>query len=532
MKKIKYLLYVLIICLFGTISVKAASISVKTNATTVAVGNTIKVTVTVNNTGQSAGKVGAWEYCISYDSSKLTLTSGTTCVLDGTVGLTSASTTFTFKAIASGSSKVTVKNYLLSDYDTEMPMSTTAGSVTIKSRTQAEIEASYSTNANLKELAITDYQLTPAFDKNTTDYTLEVPNEVENITISASKEDSKSTVTGDGTKELTEGLNRFEIVVTAEKGNKKTYVIEVTRKELNPIMVNVDGEELAIIRKADAIEVPSYYTLGEITIDGENVPALKSDITGYTLLALKNEVGDIHLYVYDDKNNSYTIYNQLGMEEFTFIPLSTTTPLKNYSNIKKININDVEIDSYIGEEDNGIVLVYGMNAKTGEVNWYKYDSKENTFQRYIDGEDSNKNSDLYFILAITFISISLLTIILLIIIMATNSKIRKKNDKLIEMLKATRNDTKKEVKEEVKNQTKENESKQTSAKVKVKDEIDIYQLPPKDLRKLAKQADPSKKLKDEEDEEEKVEEVAKVEEVQEEVKHKKTSTKKTKKEKK
>ena len=63
-------------------------------------------------------------------------------------------------------------------------MNTSASSVTIKTMTQAELEATYSTNANLKSLTVDGYELTPAFDKNTLEYKVEVPNEVASVNVS------------------------------------------------------------------------------------------------------------------------------------------------------------------------------------------------------------------------------------------------------------------------------------------------------------------------------------------------------------
>ena len=145
MKRISLLVVFVMLMFVGIYNVDAAtaSISVSANTKTVKVGNTVKVTVKV-----SSSDLGSWEYCISYDSSILKLTSSTadasTCVKAGVVsslGQTTSSETFTFKALKSGSSKVTVKSYAVYAYSDEKPMSTSAGSVTIKTQTQAEIDA-------------------------------------------------------------------------------------------------------------------------------------------------------------------------------------------------------------------------------------------------------------------------------------------------------------------------------------------------------------------------------------------------------
>ena len=65
-------------------------------------------------------------------------------------------------------------------------------------------------------------------------------NAVTSISISAAANDTKATVSGTGTKTLNAGDNTFSIVVTAENGVTKTYIVRVTRAaagpSFNPVM--------------------------------------------------------------------------------------------------------------------------------------------------------------------------------------------------------------------------------------------------------------------------------------------------------
>src|SRR5699024_4335017 len=123
---------------------------------------------------------------------------------------------------------------------------------------------------------------------------------------------SGASVSGTGEKELTEGMNSFKIVVTAEKGNKKTYTININRKELNPINVKVDDKDYTVVRKEDVLTAPTYYTSTTIKINDGDVPDFVSEITGYTLVGLKDEEGNISLYSYNE--GDYKLYQQIDTE--------------------------------------------------------------------------------------------------------------------------------------------------------------------------------------------------------------------------
>ena len=74
-------------------------------------------------------------------------------------------------------------------------------------------------NNNLSSLLITNTNID--FSKNKTEYNLSTNSS--EVLISATKEDTKASITGDtGKKLLNYGLNKFSIVVYAENGNKKT----------------------------------------------------------------------------------------------------------------------------------------------------------------------------------------------------------------------------------------------------------------------------------------------------------------------
>ncbi len=84
-------------------------------------------------------------------------------------------------------------------------------------------------NNNLSSLSLSTGSIN--FSPGNTNYSVNVAASVTSITISATKEDSKASVSGDGTKGLGYGNNTFNVVVTAENGSKKTYTINVNRAD-------------------------------------------------------------------------------------------------------------------------------------------------------------------------------------------------------------------------------------------------------------------------------------------------------------
>lgn len=86
-----------------------------------------------------------------------------------------------------------------------------------------------SSNSNLKSIELSSGHID--LIKNSVSYEIEVDNSVENITISGQTEDENATVEGFGEKTLVIGENNFTIVVTAENGNKTTYILKINRLE-------------------------------------------------------------------------------------------------------------------------------------------------------------------------------------------------------------------------------------------------------------------------------------------------------------
>lgn len=84
-----------------------------------------------------------------------------------------------------------------------------------------------STNNNLSSLSVNIGNI--SFNKDTTSYRLTTKSS--SVNISASKEDSRASITGDiGSKGLNIGTNTFRINVFAENGSTKTYTITIVRE--------------------------------------------------------------------------------------------------------------------------------------------------------------------------------------------------------------------------------------------------------------------------------------------------------------
>jgi len=133
-----------------------------------------------------------------------------------------------------------------------------------------------SSNANLSDLGIRPNDFT-GFKMGTTTYDVTVPEDVEQVEVYATAQDSKTTVTGTGIKTLEKGVNNLAVVVTAEDGTTKTYTINVTREGKEENTENVQdqysGDGLASLKVGDLKLSPEFDTnIYEYTVKyiGEN----------------------------------------------------------------------------------------------------------------------------------------------------------------------------------------------------------------------------------------------------------------------
>lgn len=419
MKRIKKFFMAMLIGLLFPCIVNAASGSINiASSSTVVVGNKVTVTVTIS----SGTKMGSWQMSLNYDKSYLQLTNSTardggTFMIDYAEdpGVLKKTYTFTFKTLKSGTTKLSVDGYRAYVSSDLSALNLSANTKQIRIITQAELEASYSKNNNLSALEVEGFTLTPEFKTDILEYSVVVPENTKEVNIKATVQDKRASVNGIGTQAVNPGANKFSVVVRAQSGAEKTYVINVEVKDENPINVAVNGKNYTVVKIKENLPAASLYTETTININGFEIPAYKNDNTNLVLVGLKDEEGNISLYIYNKDKNEYQEYNEIGVNKITIYPLTSNEEIKGYKK-DTITINGVKVDGYYYTKDSDYVIIYGINVETGDKGFYMYDKKMQSLIKYNDEYiiDLNKKIELYSYIIIGFSGVFILMIIIMI----------------------------------------------------------------------------------------------------------------------
>ena len=239
-KVVKYLSIIICTFIISISYVKAASYDVSVTSNTVTVGNSITLTIKGNDL---AGK-----FTLSSSNSGVASLSGSSLWIDNN------SQSVTISTSNAGTAVITITPTDVTSYDGNTITGNKTVTITVNSKptsnpnnggnktgttTTPKPTKKKSSNNNLSSLTIEDYNLDKEFKKEVTEYSVVVENDVKKIKINAQLDDSSAKVEGTGEVEVKEGNNKIEIKVTAEDGSTKTYVINVTVKELNPVEVTI-----------------------------------------------------------------------------------------------------------------------------------------------------------------------------------------------------------------------------------------------------------------------------------------------------
>lgn len=435
MKKIwMALLFIVSLGLF-TLKVEAASGTIKiSSSSTVVVGNTVTVTVTLS----SSSALGAWEFDINYDSSYLRLTSstaennGTYFVNYGNGSMKSKTYTLQFRALKSGTTNITVGSYDVYDWN-ESSMSISRSNKKLTLMTQQELEASYSKDNNLKGISVVvgeeTYDLEPEFDRDTLEYTVTVPTGTTMVNVSATKNDSTASVSGDGEIEVSEGLNTIPIVVTAQNGDEKTYNLIINVEDQNPINVKIDDKNYTVVKSDTLLTAPTTFTQSSIQIEEFDIPAFVNEDIGYTLVGLKDENGNIRLYRYN--NGEYSLYNEFSSKSYILVPVSFSKELDYIKTT--VEINGSVVDAYKYSEDTNLVIINAIDLETGDENLYLYDPSNGSAMVFDDTfvESTKDTIRNYTYVIFAFAGALFLMLILILGLLHSTKKKQKKINQFI-----------------------------------------------------------------------------------------------------
>lgn len=371
MKRIKWILIMTILIMLPSSYVDAASIRLRSSSSSVTQGNKVTVTATISD-GMAIFFTEGKLVCTGAGVNKETSLSFEN--MDNNVKQHS----FSLSITPTQTGKVTCKT---------VGAKYTGGSsgnwtnIENKSLTINVVKPrEKSTNNNLKSLSVEGYTLSPEFNKDTLEYTVELEASVEKIMVNAEKADSYASLSGGGEIAVSEGDNRIEIKVTSETGKEKVYVINAVVKDSNPITTTVENKKLTVVKKASSLTKPDLFEETKIKINEMEIPAFYNEATKTTLVGLRDENGKIELYIYDQDKNSYQKYLTLVGTEFHLIQKEAKGIPEGYQKVTK-KIDDIEYTAY-QKNKSDFLLLYGTILENGNEGWYSYDTKEKTLQRY------------------------------------------------------------------------------------------------------------------------------------------------------
>ena len=249
--KIKLIL--LLACIFLmllTVKVFAASISVSPSKSSISPGESFSVSITANGaTGKASvsvqnGSVSSSSLWLE-PSGSVTVTAGSSGTVKISVSAVDMSDSAGNEVSPSGSASVTIvqpsssssssgssSGSSSSSQSKSSSSSTTKKTTTTNTSTTKPVEEEQKSNNALLASVVIENEgivLIPGFAKDALEYTVNIPNEINELNITATPEDEKATVEIKGNTDLKVGENEITLDVTAEDGTKQIYTIKVIK---------------------------------------------------------------------------------------------------------------------------------------------------------------------------------------------------------------------------------------------------------------------------------------------------------------
>lgn len=415
------------IILIFNVKAHADSANISVSSVSGNVGDTVSVSVQVTPDTDAMAQLS-----VAYDTNFLEYVSGGSNgvagivmdILDDVKAGTTGEVVINFRLRQAGSTTVSVADntqvYAINGNGDE-PISNinkTNGTVTINATTAASND-SHLSGLNVQAVSqngdSTAVVYTPSFSPDIFEYRADLPATTTKLVVSTTLSDTNATTKVSGTR-IDPGNNKTTITVVAEDGSQSQYILYTTRQSEATTETTTEGESSSeetttafdrspkqikslnkyLIQDFSLITIPEGFEEGTASYDGNTIAVLKGIAKELTLVCLADDAQgtNAEIYIYNEASGAMDkmINITSSQKMYTIIPTDDSYVGPEGYTQTNLDINGVGIKAWIKAEGSEFYVVYAMNWN-GEKALYMYDIKEQTMQRFVEGNKSQSFED-------------------------------------------------------------------------------------------------------------------------------------------
>ena len=416
----------LTVIMMFNVKANAANASISVSSASGSVGDTVSVDVTVKPEGAALAQIA-----VSYDTNYLEYAGGgnggeagiVMDALDISEGST-GTTTIKFKLKKAGTTTVSISSAstrvlevnAADPENANMNISKTDGSVAINAASSASADSHLSglvVQAVTQSGDSTTVSYSPSFSPDVYEYRADLAANTSKLVIATTLSDSNATTKVSGTR-IDPGDNKTTITVVAENGSQSQYILYTTRASEGTTETTSEGqsEETTtdfdrspklissiskyLIQDFSLVSIPEGFEESTSTYNGETIAVLKGISKELTLMCLADDAQGTNLGIFIYNEASGAIDKMINITSaqkmYTIIPTDETYAGPEGYTKTTLEINGETVTAWIKAADSQFYIVYAMNWD-GEKALYVYDTKEQTMQRFVEGNKSESFTD-------------------------------------------------------------------------------------------------------------------------------------------
>lgn len=173
---------------------------------------------------------------------------------------------------------------------------------------------------------------------------------------------------------------------------------EIADGESSDSGIVIDKQSYELAADFDASLLPVGFEKQEYDYKGQMVAAGVQADNSAKLMYLLTQDGSGNLFFYDESHDTWSSFVNftVASKAITVVPVTADVIVPFGFTETKLDLNGNIVSGYIWEQDteHNYVIIYGMNAE-GIRNFYRYDFKDKTIQRFFEDPNMRGNTSDY-----------------------------------------------------------------------------------------------------------------------------------------